>query len=93
MENVKQFDNDKATKVLLEMYFLKETFKSIDLKKEETKEVQKKMKSIEKTFATLEKDLNDIFKIEINSNTKKMYLKLKDGDFGKELLEVAKYLE
>jgi hypothetical protein len=93
MENVKQFDNDKATKILLEMYFLRETFKSIDLKKEDTKEAQKKMKSIEKTFSTLEKDLNEIFKIEINSNTKKMYLKLKDGDFGKELLEVAKYLE
>lgn len=93
MDSISNLNNDKATKVLLEMFFIRETFKSVDLKNEDAKEIQKKLKSVDKTLASLEKDLNDIFQLEINPNTKKMYFKLKDGDFGKELLEAAKYLE
>lgn len=93
MDSISNLNNDKATKVLLEMFFIRETFKSVDLKNEDAKEIQKKLKSVDKTLASLEKYLNDIFQLEINPNTKKMYFKLKDGDFGKELLEAAKYLE
>jgi len=86
-------NTEKIKKILLEAHYIKETFKSIDFKTEDVKEIKKQVKKSEQVFLQLEKELNEVFNVSIDSNTKKIYMKMKDGDFSKELLEVAKYLE
>ncbi|WP_336691114.1 MULTISPECIES: hypothetical protein [unclassified Chryseobacterium] len=89
MEN----NTEKIKKILLEAHYIKETFRNIDFKNENVKEIKKQVKKVEQAYLQLEKELSVIFNVSIDNNTKKIFIKLKEGDFSKDLLDVAKYLE
>lgn len=92
-EELNSIDKEKATKIILELYSIKENLKNLDVTKDQPKEINKKIKNFEKSISVVEKDLENLFNIELSLNKKRMFLKLKEGDFGKDLLEVVKYLE
>lgn len=79
-------DNEQKEKMLLDLYYLKTKITSLKNDKKESAELKK-------IITDIEKDLENIFQINIPLKTKKDYINLKNSKFDPDLLRLSKYLK
>lgn len=87
-----QINDDLQLKILLELAFAKEQFKLLSFTAESVKNDKKIMKNIADILKEVDKEISSVFSKKLDAKTKAMYLKLKESNFDKNLIEVAKYL-
>lgn len=79
-------DNEQKEKMLLDLYYLKTKITNLKNDKKESAELKK-------IITDIEKDLANIFQINIPLKTKKDYINLKNSKFDPDLLRLSKYLK
>lgn len=85
-QNFTLSENERKEKILLDFFLL---LNEIDTKIEN----KKLAKELKKNATELANELQDIFKIEISKKNISDYITLKNSNFDKELLRLAKYLQ